>query len=76
VLVKTRARRRACGRQPSFDASARAIALKAGTREPQTAARIAGFGERLLGVGDLLSPRSLSRALWVLAARGEPSTVY
>lgn len=41
--------------------------LAAGARDPQVASRVAGFGERLLGVHDLLSPRSVGGALRVLA---------
>jgi 2-polyprenyl-6-methoxyphenol hydroxylase-like FAD-dependent oxidoreductase len=47
--------------------------LKAGPRDARTASRVAGFGERLLGVSDLLSPRSVGRALWVLTRRGYAS---
>lgn len=37
--------------------------LSAGVYDPVTANRLAGFGERMIGVHDIFSPRSVVRAL-------------
>jgi hypothetical protein len=44
-------------------AAARALFLSAGVYDPVTANRLAGFGERMIGVHDIFSPRSVVRAL-------------
>jgi 2-polyprenyl-6-methoxyphenol hydroxylase-like FAD-dependent oxidoreductase len=42
--------------------------LRAGARDRVTANRVAGFGERMIGVHEMFSPRSLARALWAASA--------
>lgn len=43
------------------------LLLSAGVRDSVTADRVAAFGERMIGVHDVFSPRSIARALWALA---------